>query len=199
MTRFIIILILIQFANLSFGQSKKDYDYLIKEGQDTIYCMITEISRESNNIDTLIYYDLDKKKNILNKDQMKKILTIGVDGRILDYIPIKASKPLSYHRHVERKIDGPIKVYDYIQLCITSDDKANRHAQSLDVEGSMIYTILLDDEKYYKIKASNIKKIFLPYMKECEAFKVRLKEPVDMSNFEETVKLYNSVCRKRKK
>jgi len=194
MKKLIILIVLIQFFNHGKGQTKNDLDFILLNKQDTIYCVITDISRNGGIVYKIEYYDLQKQKQIIEGRETINVLSMRVAGRTMDYIPLKASKPDSYQRHIERKIDGKIKIYDHIRLIAKTDGKGNRQLYSVVGSGSVIYTIKLDDGSYYKIKSSNIKKVIVPHLMKCREFKNSFKEEISKSNIEEAVLTYNEVC-----
>jgi len=194
MKQLLIIFIMAQFASLTFAQSKNDLDYILFYDQDTTYCIITMIARSGGNVYKVEYYDVNQELHKVKKKETKQIESMRVAGRTLDYIPLNASKPNKYQRHIERKIDGRIKIYDHIRLIAETDKDGYRQLYSVVGAGAEIYTIKLDNGRYYKIKSSNIKKYIAPYMKKCREFNNSFKDEITRQNIEEAVIEYNKLC-----
>jgi len=194
MKQLLIIFIMAQFASLTFAQSRNNLDYILFFDQDTTYCIITKIARSGGNVYKVEYYDVNQELHKLKKKETKQIESMRVAGRTLDYIPLKASKPNKYQRHIERKIDGRIKIYDHIRLIAETDKEGYRQLYSVVGAGAEIYTIKLDNGKYYKIKSSNIKKYIAPHMKKCREFNNSFKDEITRRNIEEAVIEYNKLC-----
>ena len=123
MKKHIIFFTLFLIINYSMGQDVSQLDFIFKNNSDKVYCFITDIVRSGGNVTKIKYIDLNKKEHIIKGSEIKTVKSLRVAGKTLDYIPLKASKPNSYHRHIQRKIDGKIKIYVHIRL-IASTDKS---------------------------------------------------------------------------
>lgn len=194
MKNLIFTLIILLIAITSNAQDKADLDYITISGNDPIYCIITNLTRVGGNVSEIEYYDLDKQKHIIKKKEVKKVERIRVAGVIMDYIPLKASKPNSYQRHIELKVDGKIKIYDHIRLIAKTDENGERKLYSVVGAGANIYTIKLPDGNYYKINKSNLKKTVIPYMRKCKKFNSSFQDLITAYNIEDAVKNYNEIC-----
>ena len=194
MKKLLILCLFVQVAFQLSAQDKSEMDYVYIEGQDTVYGFITDVSRSTGNVNRIEYYDLDKQQHVLKRSDVNDVKSLRVAGRTLDYIPLKASRPNSYHRHIERTIDGKIKIYDHIRLIASTDKKGERKLYSVVGQGASVYIIKLDNGKFYDISKGNIKKYVAPHMVRCADFKKGFKEPVTNRNIQEAVIFYNKAC-----
>ena len=173
------------------GSNKSDY-ILLDEVKDTIFCYITEVERSAGNLTKIKYKD---KADNVQQVKGKEVKSFRLNGIVVDKIPLKASKPDSYQRHIEAKINGKIKIYDHIRLVAMTNKKGERKLYSVVGPGSDIYTIKLDNGQYYDISNSNIKKYIAPYLQKCKNFKSAYNGEYNTDTIEEIVLLYNKECK----
>lgn len=194
MKKLFLLVLLTQFGFQINAQDEMP-DFILR-GKDTTFCFITRIVRSAGPITKIEYISLDgDEKFEIKKDEIENIKTIRVGGYTMDYIPLKASKPDSYHRHIERKIDGKIIIYDHIRLQAETNKKGERQLTSTVGSGAAIKTIKLGKNNYYDVSKSNIKEYVIPYLNKCKAFQDGFSDEVTSSNIEEAVKFYNEVCK----
>lgn len=182
-------------SSVTFGQEKLPLDYILFEGKDTLFCVINTVNRGAGNVYLINYTDENNQKHTIEKKETKTVKSFRVGGYVNDYIPLKASKPKKYQRHIELKVDGKIKIYDHIRLVVsTSEETGERQFYSVVGAGAKIYTIKLDNGMYYEINNKNLNKYIIPYMTECQEFTFSYKGKVTVERIEIAVKKYNELC-----
>ena len=187
---FIVLLSLISI--ISLAQSSKP-NYLVKQNQDTVACSSIEESRNGGNVTLLNYVDASGKRNeIKGKANCEEVKTYCINGQSYDLIPLKASKPDGYQRHMWRKIDGRIKVYDY-----ANQIDNGQIGEEYNYVTVVKYVALLPDGKYYDINKKNIENYIKPEVMKCEGFKNGFKGNFSEKpkEFDAMIKLYNESCK----
>lgn len=175
------------------AQENNESDYLLFEGKDTTFCTITVLARSAGNVSDIEYYDVAGEKHKVDRKEIKNVKSLRVGGISMDYIPIKASKPDSYKRHIEIEIDGKIIIYYHTRIIAGLDGKGLRQLYKVVGAGAAIHTIKLPDGNYYEFKESNIKKYVAPYMLKFKPFADSFKEPISMRNLADAVTKYNEL------
>ena len=183
---------MIVFALTLSANSQSDQDYLIKQNGDTISCIIGNISESGGNVVGIKYTDTEGNEvKIKGKSECEKFKTIVTNGAIFDLVPLKASQPDGYKRHIWRKIDGKVKVYEYSNT-ITNGVPGEWSSTAT----VTIYMVKLENGKFYDINKSNFEKVLKPHFMHCKKFteaykgEYSSKQPI----FEAIVKLYNELC-----
>lgn len=185
--RFALTIILFQISSQLFSQSP-DSDYFITQVKDTVFC--SDLTYSTNTWGYINFLSYTRPDGTPIKYQSKKtapvILTLHLDGKTLDRIPLK---PKSRHDviYLERTVDGPLKVY------------LQHQNQSYSSKGTVMYIfyIKLPDGPYYQVnKKLNMSQVIVPYLKKCSAFTAQYDG--DYSNkeepFIEMIRLYNTLC-----
>ena len=181
------------FVLMSVNAQAELEDYLVNSKGDTIYCNVISVYRASAQVFKIEYINSDGSLVSLNRKECIDVMTIGVGGYTVDYIPLKAHKPDSYKRHIRRKIDGAIKVYDEIQLYVRMEGET-RKIYSIELNAKPVYCVQLDNGAYYKLTDKNIVKYISPYLNKNEQFKSGYKKPLNMATIEEAIRYYNDNC-----
>lgn len=183
-----IILIFIVFSSLKSLSAQTTSDYFIKQTKDTVFC--TDLKYGTSTWGAINYLSYTQKDGSPIKYQSKKsaplILTLYKDGKTIDRIPLKPNSKRDVI-YLERKVDGPLKIY------------LQHQNSSYSSKGTVMYIFYLKmpDGKIYKINdRENMEEIIIPYLKECSAFVSAYNG--DYSNKEEAfiemIRQYNSLC-----
>jgi hypothetical protein len=196
MKKLFVILFFLQITITLFGQEELVPDYILFENKDTIFCVITRLERGGGNVYSMIYIDENNQSHTIKKKEVPTIKSFRIGGYVNDYLPLKASKPDKYHRHIELKIDGKIKIYDHIRLIASTDSETGeRKFYRVVGAGEKIYTIKLDNGGYYDINNKNLTDYIIPYMKNCQEFMKTNTERITVDNIEKIVGIYNESCK----
>ena len=207
MKKLAILFILFGFIQVGVAQKPKidkaNLDYLVYEirdvkfnvDYDTVYCIITDFYRSNESIRRIKYIDLKEKLHVLkDNNEIETIKTFRAGQYTLDYIPLKANKPNSYHAHIERKNIGAMIIYDHIGLAAYTDKNGDRtFYYAPGMRGEAKYAIKFPDGTFFDINKKNIEKHIAPYMKMCNAFNRAFDFIITIENVEEAVGVYNSL------
>lgn len=140
---------------------------------------------------------IEKRKNVPN------VITFYKKGITIDKIPLKASRPNSYVRFVERAVDGKLKTYSNAFSRPSSSIKYTPGSAFGDWKsggismGAYHYNIKMPNGVFYDIKKrKNIKKYIKPFLLKCEKFKNQYKGKYETKEepFNKMIELYNSLC-----
>lgn len=186
------------FACSSFLRAQTDGgapDYILRKGQDTMFCYVTTVVRSAGNVSVVKYLDKAKvEQTIKGKDEIENIVSMRVGGYVMDYLPLKADKPDGYKRHIEVSVNGKIKVYDHIRFIASTDKKGKRELFSVVGAGSEFSFFKLENGKLYELSKKNTETILLPHLNKCSEFKSGFKEEVNWKTVRLAVKYYNEHC-----
>ncbi len=195
MKKLLLILFFSQITISLFGQDELPQDYILFENKDTIFCVITTVNRSAGNVYVIKYIDENKQTQTIPRKEISKVKSFRVGGYVNDYLPLKASKPNKYKRHLELKVDGKIKIYDHIRLIADTDPvTGERTFYSVVGAGEKIYNIKLDNGGYYEINKKNLTNYIIPYLNTCEEFKSYNKEKITVDSIEKIVANFNESC-----
>jgi|TARA_R110000737_G_scaffold327084_3_gene341151 hypothetical protein len=175
------------------AQENNESDYLLFEGKDTTFCTITVLARSAGNVSDIEYYDVAGEKHKVDRKEIKNVKSLRVAGISMDYVPIKASKPDKYKRHIEIELNGKIIVYNHTRIIAGIDQNGDRQLYQVVGAGAAIHMIKLPDGNYYDYKESDIKKYVAPYMLKFKPFADSFKEPISMRNIEAAILKYNEL------
>ena len=188
--------VLISANIFCYSQSQKT-DYIIKSKGDTIFCISVTASRTAGNVTRILYTDKDGNGTLVKgKKKCMRIKTYSVDNQIFDLVPLKASKPDGYQRHMWRKIDGKVRVYDYLNVMTTDNQPGSVHGETSTVSVARYMVKLGKGKTFYDIKKKNIEKYVKPYVLRCEEFKNKYKGEFKAKKeiFDPMIKLFNQLC-----
>lgn len=176
-------------------------DYIVKNEKDTIYCSSVTYERKQYTVREITYYDKDGNMSIVNKkNNFGNITLFRQDGNIYELINLDGIVRGVKETFFWRKINGKVILYDFYKE--HNDVTSGRDSHMAGPTIYMVYVVKLPDGRFIQLIAKNIKKIIMPYMEECEAFKNTYKgyssDKTDLFTqkveFENMLKLYNSVC-----
>jgi hypothetical protein len=175
------------------AQTEELPDFVVQNG-DTTYCFISELVRAAGNVTKIEYTDLKGGKHVIEgKKDVKEVSSLRLGGYVVDYIPLNPKKPDGFKRHMERKVDGKIIIYDHIRLIASTDKKGKRTLYSIIGQGSAFYIIKIG-KTYYDITKKNVYEEVEPVLMRCPAFKKGFTEEVKVKNIKQAVEYYNSAC-----
>ncbi|MBN4065759.1 hypothetical protein JYT51_00325 [Candidatus Amoebophilus asiaticus] len=186
---------LISMSICSYSHSEKS-DYIVKSKGDTTFCISVKAGRTGGNVTTIRYVDKDgNEQKIKGKKKCQEIKTYSINGHIYDLVPLKASKPQGYQRHMWRKIDGKVKVYDYLNVMTTVNQQGSVHGPTSTTSVAK-YMVNLRKGAFYDVKKKNIEKYIQPFLLKCKEFKNNYKGEFSGKReiFEPMIKLYNELC-----
>ncbi|MFH0865986.1 MAG: hypothetical protein V1904_07310 [Bacteroidota bacterium] len=153
--------------------------------------------RAGGNVTKIEYSDMDGNEVLIKgKSDCEEIKTFCTSGQIYDLVPLKDSKPDGYKRHMWRKVDGKLKLYDYTDYVTSNYSLGKKDPYQESTVSVERYMIKLNDDKYYDINKKNVTTYIKPFLLLCSDFKDQYKGDfsADKEQFEEMIKLYNLLC-----
>jgi hypothetical protein len=169
-------------------------DYIVKKGQDTTFCLSVEVRHTGGEVTKINYTNMaGRYYTVSGKRDCEDIITFCINGQVFDLIPMKASQPGSNKRHVWRKIDGRIKLYDYYKYI--SGTEEGTYIKGSEGYVIQVFSVLLDD-MYFEVNDETIEETIKPYLLKCGLFANRYTG--DFSDekevFEQIIKFFNYLC-----
>lgn len=191
-----IYLILILVINIAFTNAQNSSpDYFIDEFGDTTFCTAIELRSSGSDVTKIRYSTPDGRVHLIQgKSNCEAVKTLSINNQIYDLIPVDPLKPGGEKQHVWRKIDGPIKLYDYYRE-VKGSEKGVYIEETKSYEIS-IYTVKLEDDIYAEVNDKTMALIIEPFLLNCPQFVAINKNEItaDKETFELIVKLYNALC-----
>lgn len=180
----------------SIGNSQNS-DYFVVESDTTFCTYLSYTLTVQSYLATVSYLNSDRKRVVFKgRTNIPNITTFYINGKTIDRIPQKTDKPDKYIKWAERVVDGKLIVNYYNNEISTSNQYSDGSSKNI-TTGVTKFFIKLPDGVFYDInKSSDMKKHIIPYLENCEAFKMEYKGDYSRNyeEFIETVKLYNSRC-----
>lgn len=177
--------ILLPIVSLTFAQVSSNKIYFVKSNGDTTFCKSIYVERDGGNVYAINY--TNEKGVKLSIDDCLDVKTYTVGSDVFDLIPLKASRPNGYLRHIWRKVDGKIKIYDYVNTISVQGGGSTSVVR---------YSVKMPEGKYYKINKKNLNKYIMPKLRECVDFRTNFKGEVSSKKgkFEKIIQFYNNSC-----
>ena len=144
---------------LCIAQKNKATCYFVSE-KDTVFCNdLSYTTSVQGELRKLEYKDLQGKKiSLKGKENIPNVLTIFIDGAVIDKTPLNAVKPNGSTRYTPRILDG--------KLIINQTDVGENNSPS-----DYIYSVKMPDGTYYKLNDKNMINSIKPFLEKCEKFK----------------------------
>lgn len=177
-------------------------DYFVVQN-DTTFCENLNFRTTAQGYLKKISYTSSEgtEVNIEKRKNVPDVVTFYIKGVTKDKTPLKASKPNSYVRYMERMIDGKLITYSNTFTRPTSSTKYTPNSpfgpfKTGGTMGAYHFTIKMTNGVFYDISKKNIKKYIKPFLLKCEKFKNQYKGEYKKAEipFNEMIELYNSLC-----
>ncbi len=176
------------------------YDFFIV-GNDTTYCSDLNFGETMQGyLRRIAYTDLSGTAHeVIGRREVPDVVSFFIDSVYYDKTPQKPAQPNSYIRYTERKLDGAIIVYVEYQgyqetrtIDLSTVPNGNLNHPSVGYKtggaatGTFRFFVKINDGKgkarrsyiwnkgsYYNLrKKHDREKIIIPYMMQCEAFRM---------------------------
>jgi hypothetical protein len=185
--------LLLTNSGVLHAQSDDAPDFILRKGQDTLFCVITELNRSASGmVNSIQYIDRNRTEHtIKGREETEKVIALRIAGCRLELLALKPDNPDGDKRLLEVVIDGKVQALVYNVLTVSTNSTGTR--RFLRQTGRTEY-FKLPDGTHYMMTKGNTMNVLGPELKKCSAFNSGFKDKITPFNIYDAMRYYNDNC-----